>query len=73
MCRGLPEILRTAPECLVKGYSQDDRIVYGTGVISPTQDLPGRLAAMFANPGVACVHLRSARNNCYQARVDRNA
>ncbi|MFL4469526.1 DUF1203 domain-containing protein [Tateyamaria armeniaca] len=69
----LPEVLRTSPDYLIKGYSQDDRIVYGTGVVSPTPELQDRLDAIFANPDVAYIHVRSARNNCYQARVDRDA
>lgn len=70
--RDLPEVLTTSPDYLVKGYSADDRIVYGTGVISPTPELEARLDAIFANPDVAYIHVRSARNNCYQARVDRD-
>jgi hypothetical protein len=68
----VPEILTTSPEYLIKGYSTNDRIVYGTGVISPTPELPARLEAIFANPDVAYIHVRSARNACYQARVDRD-
>ncbi|WP_299728945.1 DUF1203 domain-containing protein [uncultured Tateyamaria sp.] len=69
----LPEILTTSPDYLIKGYSSEDRIVYGTGVVSPTPELEDRLDAIFANPDVAYIHVRSARNNCYQARVDRSA
>ena len=69
----LPEVLTTSPDYLIKGYGLDDRIIYGTGVVSPTPELEARLEAMFANPDVAYIHVRSARNNCYQARVDRDA
>ncbi|MEO0764497.1 MAG: DUF1203 domain-containing protein [Pseudomonadota bacterium] len=68
----LPEILTTSPDYLIKGYNTQDRIVYGTGEISPTQALQDRIAAIFAHPEVAYIHIRSARNNCYQARVDRD-
>ena len=69
----MPEVLTTSPDYLIKGYGLDDRIVYGTGVVSPTLELEARLEAIFANPDVAYIHVRSARNNCYQARVDRDA
>ena len=67
----MPEIFTTAPDYLIKGYSADDRIVYGTGAVTPTPEIAQRLDAIFADPQVAYIHMRSARNNCYQARVDR--
>ena len=67
----LPEILTTSPDYLIKGYNAQDRIVYGTGEISPTTALQDRIRAIFSHPDVAYIHVRSARNNCYQARVDR--
>ena len=69
----LPAILTTSPDYLVKGYSADDRIVYGTGAVTPTDQIRDRIRAIFANPDVAYLHVRSARNNCYQARIDRDA
>lgn len=60
-------------EYLIKGYSDDDRIIYGTGQIVPTQAIPERAAALLTDDKVAYVHIRSARNNCYQARIDRTA
>lgn len=68
--RDMPEILTTAPDCLVKGYNTRDRIVYGTGAIVATPDLVHRLSAVLEDPDVAYIHIRSARNNCYQLRVD---
>ena len=65
----LPEVLE-APDYLIKGYSEDDRIVYGTGAIVPTGDIPRRALDILGEPGVAYVHVRSARNNCYLARID---
>lgn len=67
----LPEIFTTSPDYLIKGYSAEDRIVYGTGAVTPTPEIASRLDAIFADPAVAYIHVRSARNNCYQARVDR--
>ncbi|MEP4195029.1 MAG: DUF1203 domain-containing protein [Aliishimia sp.] len=68
-----PPILTTSPTYLIKGYSTEDRIVYGTGQIVPTPDMHDQITAIFERPDVAYIHVRSARNNCYQARVDRDA
>lgn len=67
----LPDILMTSPNYLLKGYSADDRIVYGTADTIAQQQINARLDAVFANPEVAYIHARSARNNCYQLRIDR--
>lgn len=56
----------------IKGYSADERIVYGTGHIAPAADLGIAIDRIFEDLRVAFVHLRSARNNCYQARADRS-
>ena len=66
----LPAILTTSPDYLIKGYSADNRIVYGTGRIVPKDDIAARAAALFADPQVVYLHARSARNNCYLARID---
>ncbi|WP_170515660.1 DUF1203 domain-containing protein [Ruegeria atlantica] len=69
--KGLPEILTTSPDYLIKGYGTDDRIVYGTGAITPTDQISTAVRDIFARPDVSYIHVRSARNNCYQARIDR--
>ncbi|MCF3640061.1 DUF1203 domain-containing protein [Rhizobium sp. TRM95111] len=66
----LPPML-TSRDYIVRGYSADDRIVYGTGAVVPTGEIPERAAALLARPDVAYLHIRSARNNCYQCRVER--
>ncbi len=65
----LPEIL-AAPDYIVRGYADDDRIVYGTGRVVATPDIPAYAAEILADPRVAYAHVRSARNNCYQCRVE---
>lgn len=65
-----PEAL-ASPDYIVRGYGSDDRIVYGTGRVVASEAIPGRAAELFADPRVAYLHVRSARNNCYQARIDR--
>ncbi len=66
----LPEIL-ASPDYIVRGYGANDRIVYGSGGVVPTAEIPARAEALLADPGIAYVHVRSARNNCYQVRIDR--
>ncbi|MDW3223794.1 MAG: DUF1203 domain-containing protein [Paracoccaceae bacterium] len=68
----LPEILTTSPDYLLKGYSTDERIVYGTGEVVATKAIQDKVAEVFKNPDVAFIHVRSARNNCYQARIERD-
>jgi len=68
----LPPILATSPDYLLKGYSAADRIVYGTGRIVASADIPAYAAEVFEREDVAYIHVRSARNNCYQARIDRS-
>jgi Protein of unknown function (DUF1203) len=66
----LPEML-ASPDYIVRGYGVDDRIVYGTGGVVRTETIPARAEELFADPRVAYVHVRSARNNCYQVRIER--
>ena len=66
----VPEAL-ASPDYLVKGYSAQDRIVYGTGAVVATPAIPAMAERLLADPRIAYVHVRSARNNCYQARIDR--
>ncbi|WP_209598496.1 DUF1203 domain-containing protein [Ruegeria sp. HKCCSP351] len=67
----LPEILTTSPDYLIKGYGADDRIVYGTGAVTPTDRIGAKVREILSRSDVAYIHVRSARNNCYQARIDR--
>jgi hypothetical protein len=66
----LPAMLGS-PEYIVRGYGADDRIVYGTGGVVPTGGIAARAGELFGDPRVAYLHVRSARNNCYQCRIDR--
>lgn len=60
-----------SPEYIVRGYGTDDRIVYGSGGVVAREAFTARAAELLANPAIAYVHVRSARNNCYQCRVER--
>jgi hypothetical protein len=66
----LPEILES-PSYILRGYGANDRIVYGTGAVVATETLPAEAARRLADPRVSYVHVRSARNNCFQVRIDR--
>jgi len=67
----MPEML-ASPDYLLRGYGRDDRIVYGTGGVVATEAILTRAAALLGDPQVAYLHVRSARNNCYQVRIDRD-
>ena len=66
-----PPPMLAAPDYLLRGYGADHRIVYGTGAVVPTPAIAARAEALLAEPRVTYLHLRSARNNCYQCRIDR--
>ncbi|MBS0565681.1 MAG: DUF1203 domain-containing protein [Proteobacteria bacterium] len=68
---GVPPVLTTSPDYLLKGYGPDDRIRYGTGRVVPRADLAAYAEQLLSDPAVAYVDVRSARNNCFQARIRR--
>ncbi|MGL4319695.1 MAG: DUF1203 domain-containing protein [Paracoccaceae bacterium] len=65
----LPEILNSS-DYIVRGYGPDDRIVYSTGAVTARDAILVRAEALLADGRVAYVHVRSARNNCFQVRID---
>ncbi|TKT55420.1 DUF1203 domain-containing protein [Rhizobiaceae bacterium LC148] len=65
----IPPIL-TSPDYIVRGYGRDDRIVYGSGAVTPTGEIAARAEDLLAREDIAYVHVRSARNNCFQCRID---
>jgi len=65
----LPEILNS-PDYILCGYGADDRIVYGSGSVIARGDINARAESLMNDTRVAYVHVRSARNNCYQLRID---
>ncbi|MER8502606.1 DUF1203 domain-containing protein [Mesorhizobium sp. M0204] len=66
----LPEMLESS-DYIVRGYCKDDRIVYGSGGVIPTDAIAARAETLFRRDDIDYVHIRSARNNCYQCRIDR--
>ncbi len=67
----VPAMIRGWEQILMRGYGQDDRIVYGTGQVIATAGIAEAAAKLLERPEVAYIHLRSASNNCYQCRIDR--
>ncbi|KRB53124.1 hypothetical protein ASE04_07880 [Rhizobium sp. Root708] len=66
-----PPVLGASPDFIVRGYGANDRIVYGTGSVTPIADIERYAGELLGRPEIAYVHVRSARNNCYQCRIDR--
>ncbi len=66
----VPQVMES-PDYILRGYGANDRIVYGTGAVVPTDTIMREAERRLADPHVAYLHVRSARNNCYQVRIDR--
>jgi len=56
---------------LIRGYTRNERIKYGTGKMVKTQSLAEECAVILSDNEIDFVHVRSASNNCYQCRVER--
>jgi hypothetical protein len=67
----VPPVIAARKEMIVRGYSADDRIAYGSGRVVATADLREAAQRILADPAVAYVHVRSASNNCYLCRIER--
>ncbi len=68
----MPEFL-DSPGYILRGYGKDERIVYGTGSVTPREAIPTRAATLLARDDIAFVHVRSASNNCFHCRIERIA
>jgi hypothetical protein len=66
-----PEYLLRSPQMIVRGYSAEERIIYGTGAVVPPDRIAEVASSLLGRPEVAFVHVRSATNNCFQCRIDR--
>lgn len=67
----LPPLFLSSPDYILRGYGSDDRIIYGTGGVVATDGIDARAQELLALEAVAYVHMRSARNNCFQVRIER--
>lgn len=66
-----PPVLESSRDYILRGYNADDRIVYGTGAVTLKEDVRSYADNLLTRDDIAYVHVRSARNNCYQCRIDR--
>lgn len=67
----LPPVVATRPRFIIRGYTPDERIRYGTGDVVETADMTDACEAIFADPEVSFIHVRSVQNNCYFCRIER--
>ena len=66
---GVPPILGSSPDYLLKGYGSDYRIRYGTGRIVSAELIPAYAAELLDREDISFVDVRSARNNCFHVRI----
>lgn len=66
----MPEMFSESKDFILRGYSCQDRIVYGTGGVTETGDIAKRAEELLSRDDVSYVHMRSARNNCFQCRIE---
>lgn len=66
-----PDMLLKRDRFLVRGYGDDDRIVYGSGQIVTSADLTRAASALLDRREIAYLHVRSGAYNCYQCRIER--
>ncbi len=69
----LPPVLQTSPDYLLKGYTADHRISYGTGRVTPSVEIEAYASTLLEDPKIAFVDVRSARNNCFALRITRKS
>lgn len=67
----IPDVVRRRDAFLIRGYGVNDRILPGTGGVVSTDALVDHAATLLERADVAYLHLRSAVNSCFQARVER--
>lgn len=68
----VPPILTSSKDYLLRGYGADDRIVYGSGAVVPVENIGDHATELLQREDIAYIHVRSARNNCYQCRIERS-
>lgn len=66
-----PHVLETSRDYILRGYGPNDRIVYGTGAVILADDVRSYAQGLLTRDDIAYIHVRSARNNCYQCRISR--
>lgn len=67
----LPEMCQSWDRVILRGYTAEHRILYGTGQVVETENIEKVAEEILANSKVSYVHMRSASNNCYHCRIER--
>ena len=67
----LPAMYKEWDVALLRGYDSNNRIVYGTGVVLPVDEIDTGIKNILLDNSVAYIHLRSSQNNCFQCRIER--
>ena len=67
----LPEMFKNRERFLMRGYTADDRILYGSGQIVASERLEVEASKLLADTQVSYIHLRSGSYNCFQCRIER--
>lgn len=67
----IPPALEDSDHYILRGYYADQRIVYGTGQVTPQNQIISYAQKLFERSEIQFIHVRSATNNCWQARIDR--
>ena len=67
----LPPVLHDSDNYIVRGYDDDERIVYGTGKVTEQEEIVSRARDLLADGELTFLHVRSSSNNCWQARIER--
>jgi hypothetical protein len=66
-----PALLLRARQLIVRGYSADERIVYGTGAVVAPDRLAETATSILERTDVAFAHVRYAATSCFACRIDR--
>jgi len=64
-------VLARRTECLLKAYDETQRIIYGTGRITPMHEVEAYCETLLSDAKVAFVDARSATNTCFTLRITR--
>ena len=68
----MPPILKPGADYLLRGYTADQRICYGTGKIVAQAELSDYAASLLENDEISFVDVRSSQYNCFQLRIVRD-
>jgi len=68
---GLPPCVEGGEDRLLKGYSYENRISYGSGAIVPVDKIAATCKDILSDAQIAFVDVRSSLNNCFTFRVTR--